>query len=171
VPNPEFQIEALDASRHDRQSFECESLPLTAFLRERARREMESRTSICFVLVPINETSRIAGYYTLSSTSILYAKLPDNIVKRLPRYPDMPATLLGRLARDAAFRGQGIGDLLIRSALLRAWTHSEEIGSIAVVTDPKDQNAKSFYEKYGFAALTETRLFIPMKEVAGFLRA
>jgi predicted GNAT family N-acyltransferase len=171
VANAEFHIETLDVSRHDRHSFECESLPLTSYFCERARREMELRTSICFVLVRITEPNQVLGYYTLSSTSIAYAKLPESILKRMPRYPEIPATLLGRLARHIGMRGQGIGEILLRSALLRSWTHSEEIGSVAVVTDPKDENARSFYEKFGFSQLTESRLFIPMKEVATILQA
>ena len=77
------------------------------------------------------------------------------------------ATLLGRLARDSAFRGKGIGELLLVSALKRALENTREVGSIAVVTDPKDANARHFYAKYGFRPLAadDRRLMLPMAEI------
>src|SRR6185436_15878100 len=108
---------------------------------KRARKEMEARASACFVLVPLNDPSRIAGFYTLSAAEIAMANLPEPIRKRMPRYPALPATLLGRLARDEAFCGQGLGDRLMLDALARAIGGSAEVGSIAVITDSKDEHA------------------------------
>jgi hypothetical protein len=48
----------------------------------------------------------IAGYYTLSSTSVQLAELPEQPVRKLPRYPLVPATLLGRLAVDRWIGGK-----------------------------------------------------------------
>jgi len=163
--NLQFRIELLDTSRHDRSRFVCESAELTDFLRQRARKEADSKASACFVIVPVDDPTRIAGYYTLSATSIVLADLPQDLMRKLPRYPLMPATLIGRLARDSEFKSQGIGGLLIRDALQRAWLHSVEIGSFAVVTDPKDDNAAQFYAKHGFKPLNERRLFVPMREL------
>ena len=50
----------------------------------------------------------IAGYYTLSSTSVQLAELPAETVRKLPRYPLVPATLLGRLAVDRRQQGRGL---------------------------------------------------------------
>ncbi len=162
-----YLIEPLDSSKHRRSEFSCESPELTEFLRQRARKEMGARVSACFVLVPVADPGRIAGYYTLSAAVIALAQLPEALVKRLklPRYPDLPATLLGRLARDIAFRGEGIGDLLMSSALKRAYASSGEIGSVALVTDPKDARAGAFYQEFGFLPLTGQRLYLPMTEI------
>jgi predicted GNAT family N-acyltransferase len=142
---------------------------LTDFLRMRARKETKARASACFVLVPVADRGRIAGFYTLSATSVALEKLPDELAKKLPRYPDLPATLLGRLARDLNFRGQGIGNLLMVDALQRAYESSSVIGSVAIVTDPKDDRAARFYAEFGFKPLDGRRMFLPMKAVPEWL--
>jgi predicted GNAT family N-acyltransferase len=113
--------------------------------------------------------NRIAGYYTLSSTNIRMDDLPSELVKklRLPRYPVFGATLIGRLARDLSFRGQGVGDLLLADAVKVALVMSEKIASFAVVVDAKDDNAARFYAGFGFTPLPETplRLSLPMQTI------
>ena len=161
----QFRIEHLDPAKHRREDFNCESAELTAFLRQRARKEMDARASACFVLVPESDPGRIAGYYTLSQTSVTMARLPAGVAKRLPRYPDLGATLIGRLTRDLAWKGQDIGRLLLLDALRRSVRQSDEVGAVVVVTDPKDHKALAFYERFGFRALDESRLFIPMREL------
>jgi len=162
---PEYRIEALDPARHHREGFTCESPALTEFLHRRARKEMETRASACFVLVAAKDPGRIVGYYTLSQTCVSSPKLPDSVTKKLPRYPELGATLIGRLARDLAWRGKEIGRLLLVDALRRSVRLSAEVGAVVVVTDPKDDKARAFYESYGFQALDERRLFITMKEL------
>lgn len=161
----QYRIERLDPARHRREAFRCESPELTEFIQKRARKEMDARTSACFVLIPLPDPGRIAGFYTLSAAEVSASLLPGQLVKRLPRYPEMPVTLLGRLARDEGFRGQGIGDRLMQDALARALAGSGEVGSIGVITDPKDDRAAMFYREFGFQPLTGGRLFLPMAEI------
>jgi GNAT superfamily N-acetyltransferase len=161
-----YRIERLDPAVHRREVFHCESSELTEFLRKRARKEMDVRTSACFVLVSLQDPQRIAGFYTLSAAEISATTLPESFTRRLPRYPQVPVTLLGRVARDLAFRGEGIGDILLQDALARALTLSGEIGSIGVITDSKDQRAAEFYKEFGFQPLTGNRMFLPMTEIS-----
>lgn len=93
--------------------------------------------------------------------------LPQDIAMRLPKYPIVPATLIGRLAVSTAFRGQGIGEHLLVDALHRSLTLSKQIASAAVIVDAKDDRAMSFYRKYGFLELPSIagRLFLPMATV------
>jgi len=165
----QFRVEILDPAVHRRDEFACESPALTGFLRTRARKEARSRTSACFVLVPEADPGQIAGYYTLSATSIKLENLPVELTRKLPRYPRLPATLLGRLARALAFKGQGIGDLLMVDALKRSYENSSVIGSVAVVVDPKDEPAAQFYGTFGFQPLDEHKMFLPMKAVPVWL--
>ncbi len=130
---------------------------------------MKARASACFVLIPRKGPDRIAGYYTLSAASIALEKLPHDLIKKLPRYPELPATLLGRLARDISYKGQGIGNLLMVDALKRANESSSIIGSVAVITDPKDERAEQFYAEFGFKRLDDRRMFLPMKVIPGWL--
>jgi ribosomal protein S18 acetylase RimI-like enzyme len=163
-----FQVERLDPTRHRRDLFTCESEPLTKYLRERARKETDSKASICYVLVPRDETTRIAGYYTVSSSAVALAKLAPEVAKCLPRYPELPVTLLGRLARDSSFKGSGVGALLIKSVFKRVCANSAEIGSIGLVTDPINDHARAFYEKYDFIPLDDRRMILFMAEVCAW---
>jgi GNAT superfamily N-acetyltransferase len=169
---PSFIIEPLDAAKHRRDAFDCGVAALNDFLRTRARKEMEADISACFVLVPQEKPEQITGFYTLSSASILRTELPEALLKKLPRYTRMPATLLGRLAHSLDFKGQGIGARLMISALSRAVHGSNQVaGSLAVVTDPKNEEARLFYEAFGFRPLTANRLFVLMKDAATQLNA
>lgn len=162
---PEYLIEVLDATRHRREEFSCESPALTDFLHKQARKEMKARASACFVLVSSKDPGRVVGYYTLSQTSISLTKIPEAIAKKLPHYPEFGATLIGRLARDIEWRGQRIGPLLLVDALRRSVRVSREVGAVVGVTDSKDGKARAFYERYAFKAVDERRMFIPMKEL------
>jgi predicted N-acetyltransferase YhbS len=139
------------------------------FLRTRAQKEAKSRTSACFVIVPVDDLGRIAGFYTLSATTIELEKLPPEFARKLPPYPRVPATLLGRLARALTFKGQGIGDLLTVDALKRAYENSSVIESVAVVVDRKDEHAAKFYGTFGFQPLDGQKMFLPMKAVPDWL--
>jgi predicted GNAT family N-acyltransferase len=166
---PQFKFEVLDPAIHGREEFFCESPELTEFLRTRARKEARARASACFVLVPVADPGQIAVYYTLSATTIGLEKLPEALTRKLPRYPRLPATLLGRLARALAFKGQGIGDLLMVDALTRSYENSLVIGSVAVVVDPKDAHAAKFYGTFGFQPLDGQKMFLPMKAIPDWL--
>jgi predicted GNAT family N-acyltransferase len=112
---------------------------------------------------------RIAGFYTLSADNIRSEDLSPELVKKLklPHYSAFPATLIGRLARDQSFKGQGLGELLLADALRVALQTSKTIASLAVLVDAKDEKARRFYSGFGFLSFPETvnRLFIPMKTV------
>jgi ribosomal protein S18 acetylase RimI-like enzyme len=162
---PAFRIEPL--GDHDRAAFSCGVEPLDRYLREQAGQDARKHAAAPFVL--LTPGNRIAGYYTLSSTVILADDLPEEDIKKLkwPRHPQLPATLVGHLARDVAFRGQRLGDLLLLDALRRAFDNIGTVASPAVIVDVKDENARRFYCKYGFLSFPDAqkRLYLPMKTV------
>jgi GNAT superfamily N-acetyltransferase len=165
-----YLVEPLSAAKHRRHEFSCEEHDLTEFLHNRALAEMEARASACFVLVPKSDAGLVSGFYTLSAATISLAKLPSELTIQLPKYPNLPATLLGRLGRDQKFRGSGLGSLLLVSALRRALGGTSSVGSVAVVTDPKNAKAEDFYRKHGFRNLGGGhRMFLTMKEIAASL--
>ncbi|SJZ59952.1 Acetyltransferase (GNAT) family protein [Enhydrobacter aerosaccus] len=116
-----------------------------------------------FVLVLLD--GMIAGYYTLSATSVQIAELPAQTVRKLPRYPLVPATLVGRLAVDRHHQGKGYGRFLLADALYRA--ARSEIASFAVIVDAKDENARRFYERESFLPFPDQpmKLFRPMTDI------
>jgi GNAT superfamily N-acetyltransferase len=161
-----FDIQPLGPG-HDRAAFASGEASLDDYLRTKARKEHELGFSAAFVMTPLAAPSVIAGYYTLSALSVELAGIPEPLRKRFPRYPVVPVTLLGRLARSLDYHGQGVGEVLLIDALNRAQLAADSVGSHAVVVDPIDERARAFYETYGFASLTgETRrLFMPMATI------
>jgi predicted GNAT family N-acyltransferase len=97
---------------------------------------------------------KVLGFYTLSATSIQLSDVPAPLAKKLPRYPRLPATLLGRLATDLSARGAGLGRILLVDAIARAVR--SEIASFALVLEAKDETAASFYERESFIRLPGT---------------
>ena len=166
-----LHVYPLDLSRHDREGFDCGVAELNDYIAKRARKDVASGVAACFVATDEEGGSRIVGYYTLSAATIERALLPERMLKKLPRYPELPATLLGRLAVSTAHCGEGLGAQLLFSAMRRSVDAAAEVASLALVTDPKDEAAESFYRRFGFEALTSHRLFLPMQEVINLLSA
>ena len=161
-------IEAL-ASRHQRDSFSCGSDILDRYLRRQAGQDSRKHVAATFVLVENNE-SKVLGYYTLSATSLRLTDLPEQTAQRLPRYPFVPAILLGRLAVDRNSHGKKYGQLLLIDALKRC-LNTREIGWAAVMVDAKDEQSASFYAHHHFICLSPGafRLFLPRSTIASFL--
>ena len=160
------KIEPL-GKKHDRVVFSCGNDALDTYLKKRASQEAKKKIATTFVMV--DRLSRaVIGYYTLSATSILLSDLPNETARKLPRYPHVPATLLGRLAIDRRFQGRGYGEVLIIDALRRALQAATEVASYAVVVDAINERARSFYEQYEFCVFPDwtLRLFLPMKTIA-----
>ena len=149
-----FRIEPLSAD-HDRSRFLSGSDALDRYFREQASQDIKRRIATCFVAINVSDQD-VVGYYTLTATSIALNALPPQIAKKLPRYPVVPAVLLGRLAVSRDYQGQGIGGILLADALKRS--ARAELGVFAMVVDAKDEAAQHFYEHYGFTLLPgETR--------------
>ena len=156
----QFRIEPLSGT-HDRSRFVSGSGPLDRYLREQASQDIKRRIATCFVAVDF-ENQDIVGFYTLTATSVALDALAPEIAEKLPRYPVVPAALLGRLVVSVAAQGRGLGAALLADALLR--TARVEMGVFAMVVDAKDDAAQRFYEKHGFTLLVgeQRRLVLPI---------
>jgi GNAT superfamily N-acetyltransferase len=157
-----LRVEPL-ASSHDRSRFESGIEPLDRYFRTQAGQDARKNMAAPFVLLLPDGT--IAGYYTLSSTSVQLAELPAQTVRKLPRYPLVPATLLGRLAVDRRQQGKGYGRFLLADALCRA--ARSEVASFAVIVYAKDDTARRFYERESFLPLPDQpmKLFRSMADI------
>jgi ribosomal protein S18 acetylase RimI-like enzyme len=165
VPPPAYRIEVL-GDRHDRTSFSCGVEALDRYFRLQAAQDVRRRLASCVVGVSADDGS-IAGYYTLSAASVALVDLPPELARRLPRYPSIPAALLGRLAVDERHRGRRVGETLLFDAFGRALR--SEVAAFAFVVDAKNEAAREFYGRYRFRPLSAggRRLFLPMAEIAG----
>ena len=160
----EWSIERLDV-KHDRSEFTCGKAPLDTFIRQLVSQYEKRRLGRTYVATEPG-TIRVAGYYTLAAGSFDATSLPKAERKKLPRHP-IPTIHLGRLAVDQSFRGKGLGELLLFHALRGARELSEKLGAFAVDVWAIDDDAKAFYQKYGFIALEDAPLhmYLPMKTV------
>jgi len=154
-------IELLN-EKHDRSSFDCGEPSLDEYLQLFARQNAELFLGRTYVLVAPDQ-AQIKGYYTISSGSVARQDLPEI---RLPRYP-VPVVLLGRLAVDKNTQGQKLGEFLLLDALKRSAQLAHHLGIFAVVVDALNEQAQSFYRKYGFAQTVDDpmRLYLPIKKV------
>lgn len=153
-------------TEHAKEHFSCGNEMLDGYIHRQAKQDVKRKLAACFVIC--DTENRIKGYYTLSNSSIPRSVLPEPIIKKLPpSYNDLPVTLLGRLAVDTNFKGQGIGSLLLFDAMRRCFEISAtSIASMAIVVDPIDDNAAKFYLRYGFTVLPGSgKMFIEMKMV------
>lgn len=152
---------------HNRKAFDCGNDELNRYLREQARQDAEKRVAAPFVLSQPGSL-KVLGFFTLSSSIIRVEELPLDLMKRLPRYGQLPVTLLGRLAVDRSVGGQGVGEFLLVDALRRSLEAAQQIAAMAVIVDAKDERAESFYRHFNFQPFQQTplRLFLPMGQIA-----
>ncbi len=154
-----FRLELL--AGHDRSKFHCgEDIP-DSYFQTQATQDMRRRVANCFIAVD-SLTGQVAGYYTLSSGGILMTDLPAETVKKLPRYPTVPAVRIGRLAVDRSFQGRGLGAALLADAVIR--TLKAGPAAFALLVDAKNERAAAFYRHHGFLECVSQpmALFLPV---------
>lgn len=158
-------IEAL-ATSHDRTVFSCGNDTLDRYLLKQAGQDSRKHLAATFVLVELDRPV-VLGFYTLSATCFRLNDLPEQIIKKFPKYPFVPAILLGRLAVDRKHHGMGYGQILLIDALKRCM-NTKDIGWAAIIVDAKDEQAVAFYEHHHFIrlALSAFRLFLPRSTIA-----
>jgi predicted GNAT family N-acyltransferase len=149
---------------HDRRAFKCGRPELDRYIARQATQDQRRRVAAVVVLTNNADASHIAGYYTLSASSVRLAEIPTALSRRLPVYPMLPTVLLGRLAVHIDDQGRGLGERLLVDALRRSAATAEQVAALAVVVDAIDEAAASFYRRFGFIALADRpeKLFLPM---------
>jgi len=160
------EIELL-AKSHDRDGFDCGSEPLNLFLKQTARQHAARGISRTFVLVEegASEPKPILGFFSLNLCQIKSESLFAEEAKKLPQ--DVSAIRLGRLAVARTYQRQGIGKVLLAAAMGKFIEIFNTAGRIGVFVDAKDQEAKHYYEQFGFVALpsNELELFLPVRTI------
>ncbi len=149
------------------------------YIKNQAPREMVNHVSLVFVLTEGNNVIR--AYYSLSGLGIVFAKLPEKIQKKLPRYPQMSATLLGRLGVDRNYSAAlqeklgekpRLGEVLLMDAQKKTLQGAmTTAGAALMVIDAERPTGEEmangirdplgFYTQYGFAPFpgNERRVF------------
>ncbi len=158
-----YRIEPLGG--RSRTGFSCGIEALDRYFKQQSGQESRRHVASCFVGVNAADGA-IGGYYTLSATSVLLEDLQDSLRKKLPRYPEVPAALLGRLAVDLQHRSKGLGKLLLYDAMRR--TLKADLAATVLIADAKDEAAASFYCSYDFIDFGKgcSWLYLPVAEIA-----
>ena len=160
-----IKIEPLNSSLN-KKDFSCGKVMLDNYFHTQASQDVRRKLCVVFAM---SKDVTVLGYYTLSNASVPAELMPEAIRKQMPKsYEVLPVTLLGRLAADKKFTGQGLGSILLIDALKRSFgIASKSLGSIGVIVDPLDSDAIAFYEKFGFILLPDSgKMFLTMDVIA-----
>ena len=146
---------------HETAQFCCGEPSLDHWLRIRALQNEKSGASRTYVVCA---DGRVVGYYALAAGAVAHTEATARIKRNMP----VPVILIGRLAIDSRFQGQGIGADLLRDAVLRTLQAAEIAGIRAILVSAISLEAKRFYERFGFVSSTANpqTLMITVTEAA-----
>ena len=152
---------------HDISKFDCAEPVLNDWLRRRALQNQQSGASSTYVIL---DKMRVVGYYSLAAGSVARETAPGRVRRNVP--DPVPVVVLGRLAIDQDYQGQGLGRALLRDAILRILQAADIIGVRAILVHALSEEAKRFYEECGFTAspINPLTLMITLPDVIGALR-
>jgi GNAT superfamily N-acetyltransferase len=143
--------ERYDAAHHDVTAFSCGNELLDRWLVRYAGQNQRRDAARTFVAATTDQ--RVYGYYTLLAGQLDHHEATPETSKGLSQHFPIPVAILARLAVDAGQQGHGIGAALLNDGLVRVVRASEEVAVRAIVVHAVDENAASFYERFGFRAL------------------
>jgi GNAT superfamily N-acetyltransferase len=146
VKNAYSQPERL-RKQHRLDDFDCGVEELNIWLNRHALQSNASGGANVFVTTTDGRT--VVGYFALAAGSIRYGDATARVRKSQPQYP-IPVVLLTRLAVDLRHQGRGIGQSLLRDAMLRADSATDAIGARALIVHAKDTQASDWYVSQGF---------------------
>ena len=163
-----IRIEPLNKN-HKRKDFICGKPELDNYLQRFARQNDRKNIAKCFVAV---DGDVVLAYYTLSSSSVEFEAVPENLSKQLPHYP-VPAALIGKLAVDQRTAGLRLGEKCLIDALQRTVSVADDMAIKVLLVDALDDNARAFYLHYGFIELPgqARKLFLPIETIRASLEA
>lgn len=142
---------------HELANFDSGELSLNEWLKKRAFRNHASGASRCFVLC-VGRT--VIAYYSLSAGAISHEAAPRAMRRNMP--DPLPVLLLGRLAVDSRYHNQGIGQALLRDAMLRAVNVAGDAGVFAILVHALSDQARQFYLSRGFVESPLQRMTLLM---------
>jgi predicted N-acetyltransferase YhbS len=163
-----FRIEKLQRS-HGLDSFDCGREALNRFLIRYAFQNQQAGASQTYLALADEE---VAGYYTLVVGQVEYSDAPERLTKGLARHP-VPIMLLARLAVAVSWQRKGLGSGLLKDAMLRTLQAADIAGIRAFAVHAKDEEAKSFYERFDFTSSPSDpyHLFRLLKDIRAVVKS
>ncbi len=158
-----FSAPTLLTADHEVATFDCGKPALNTWLIRHALTNQESRSARTVVVC---SGKRVVGYYALAAGSVIHADATGKLRRNMPN--PVPMALLGRLAIDKSAQGFGLGAGLLKDAVLRVWAASDLLGVRGILVDALDEEAKHFYEKFGFrgSEALPMKLMVTLAEIA-----
>ncbi len=135
------------SSGHVLDDFDCGKPALNIWLVRRALGNRASGTSRTWVVTEAG-SNRVVAFYASSTASIIRSSAPKAFGRNQPE--ESPAILLGRMAVDISHAGQGLGGALLKHFMAKAVEVASAVGVRVLLVHAKDEDAKGFYEHYGF---------------------
>jgi GNAT superfamily N-acetyltransferase len=133
---------------HHFNSFSCGESLLDEWLKRRALANNFSGASRTFVVVDGDQ--QVMGYYALAAGAVTHQESPRAIRQNMP--DPVPVMVLARLAVDVRAQGIKLGAALLRDAVQRCVLVSQNAGVRAMLVHALNDQARQFYEYYGFKA-------------------
>ena len=163
-----LRIEKLQRA-HDPGTFDCGREALNRFLIRYGYQNQQAGASQTYIALADEE---LAGYYTLVVGQVECADAPERLSKGLARHP-VPIMLLARLAVASFWQGKGLGSGLLKDAMIRTLQAADIAGIRAFAVHAKDDEAKSFYERFDFVASPSDpyHLFRLLKDIRSVLKS
>jgi GNAT superfamily N-acetyltransferase len=144
--------ERLDPARHNPKGFQSGNETLDRWLIRYAGQS--DRRDAARTFVSTDEAGIVLAYYTLVAGELAHAGSTELVRKGMSRHYPIPVAILARLAVERSHQGHGFGASMLNDALSRVTLAAEQIAVRAVVVHAIDDNARAFYEHFGFRALT-----------------
>ena len=148
---------------HNVESFACGVPVLDEWLKRRALKNESSGASRTFVVC---SNDQVIGYYALATGSVGHRDTPGKVRRNMP--DPIPVIVLGRLAIDERWQHAGLGRSLLRDAILRTLSVSQQAGVKALLVHTLSEDAKQFYLRNGFleSPLDPMTLIISLQDAA-----
>jgi predicted GNAT family N-acyltransferase len=117
------------------------------------------------------ENNRVIGYYCIATGSVERKALPSKLKREQGIPNQIPVAIIGRLARDLAYRGTGLGLDLLQDALRRIVSASEIIGVRCVLAHAIDDHAAKFWKHNEFLEYPDASrtFFMPVERIVAAL--
>ncbi|RMX15873.1 N-acetyltransferase [Vandammella animalimorsus] len=128
------------------ETFDCGQAALNQFLQRYALVSQKSHSAQTYVCC---QGDGVAGFYSLAVGSIDVQNAAPRVTKGLARHP-VPVMILARLAVDKRHQGRGLGQALLRDALLRTAQAADIAGIRCLLVHAKDDAARRWYESWEF---------------------
>lgn len=148
---------------HRLEEFDCARDELNRYLLRYALQNQQAGAAQTYLGV-VGDT--VVGYYSLAVGQVTREEAPERLTKGLARHP-APIMLLARLAVDRRWQGKGIGQALLKDAMLRTLNAADIAGIRALAVHAKDEAARNFYRRFDFvpSPTDPMHLFVLLKDV------